>query len=153
MAAKGELHTPAINVNECWKPGGLNINDIFSTQDHVAGCIEKDGTATVFEGKGETLSETTNPELECILQSTEDSIPIDATQWTRMAELCKGVRLKKMAAKGELLTPAICVNECLKPKDTENSDLVYTTFHRDAALGTSLQQRGMLAQGGATTVS
>merc|ERR1712172_349071 len=51
----------------------------------------------------------------------KDSIQVDKTRYTRMAAKLKGVseetwagvmRLKEMAAKGELLFPAINVNDC-----------------------------------------
>merc|ERR1712232_441910 len=65
---------------------------------------------------------TTNAEFKCILQLLKDSIPADKTKYTRMAKACHGVseetttgvhRLKEMAAKGELLFPAINVNDCV----------------------------------------
>merc|ERR1712166_1350167 len=65
---------------------------------------------------------TTNAEFKCVLQLIKDSIPRDPTKWTRMAANCKGVseetttgvmRLKEMAAKGELLFPGINVNDCV----------------------------------------
>merc|ERR1711937_627612 len=69
---------------------------------------------------------TTNPEFKCVLQTVRDSIQNDATKWSRMAKVVKGVseetttgvhRLKEMASKGELLFPAINVNDCVtKPK-------------------------------------
>merc|ERR1712187_74377 len=64
-----------------------------------------------------------------ILQLIKDSIPLDATKWTRMAKKCKGVseetttgvnRLKEMAAKGELLFPAINVNDCVTKSKFDN---------------------------------
>ena len=65
MAGKGELHIPAINVNECLKPEGLNINHTFSTQDHAAAGITKDGTTTLFEVKGETLENIRSAPSSC----------------------------------------------------------------------------------------
>merc|ERR1712164_30133 len=69
---------------------------------------------------------TTNPEFKCVLQTIKDSIGVDPKKWTKMAAVVKGVseetttgvhRLKEMAAKGELLFPAINVNDCVtKPK-------------------------------------
>merc|ERR1712220_41686 len=65
---------------------------------------------------------TNNAEFKCILQLLKDSIPADPTKYTRMAAKCKGVseetttgvhRLKEMATKGELLFPAINVNDCV----------------------------------------
>merc|ERR1711865_634464 len=58
-----------------------------------------------------------------------DSIPLDKTKWTRMCAKCKGVseetttgvhRLKEMAAKGELLMPAINVNDCVTKSKFDN---------------------------------
>merc|ERR1712160_25133 len=68
-------------------------------------------------------------EFKCILQLLKDSIPTDATKYTRMAAKCKGVseetttgvhRLKEMAAKGELLFPAINVNDCVTKSKFDN---------------------------------
>merc|ERR1712127_1015952 len=72
---------------------------------------------------------TSNPEFKCVLQTIKDSIPLDPTKWTRMAANCKGVseetttgvhRLKEMAAKGELLFPAINVNDCVTKSKFDN---------------------------------
>merc|ERR1711935_1220230 len=72
---------------------------------------------------------TTNAEFKCVLQLIRDSIPLDPTKFTRMAAHCKGVseetttgvhRLKEMAAKGELLFPAINVNDCVTKSKFDN---------------------------------
>jgi adenosylhomocysteinase len=72
---------------------------------------------------------TTNAEFKCVLQIIRDSIPRDPTKWTRMSKQCKGVseetttgvhRLKEMAAKGELLFPAINVNDCVTKSKFDN---------------------------------
>merc|ERR1711988_816656 len=72
---------------------------------------------------------TTNPEFKCILQVLKDSIQVDKTKYTRMAKKCHGVseetttgvhRLKEMAAKGELLFPAINVNDCVTKSKFDN---------------------------------
>jgi len=72
---------------------------------------------------------TTNAEFKCILQLLKESIPADKTKYTRMATACKGVseetttgvmRLKEMAAKGELLFPAINVNDCVTKSKFDN---------------------------------
>merc|ERR1711985_159775 len=72
---------------------------------------------------------STNPEFKCVLQTIKDSIQRDATKWTRMSKFCKGVseetttgvhRLKEMAAKGELLFPAINVNDCVTKSKFDN---------------------------------
>merc|ERR1719395_28115 len=72
---------------------------------------------------------STNPEFKCVLQIVRDSIPLDATKYSRMAKACHGVseetttgvhRLKEMAAKGELLFPAINVNDCVTKSKFDN---------------------------------
>merc|ERR1712023_352452 len=72
---------------------------------------------------------TDNPEFKCVLQLLKDSIQADKTKYTRMAKQCKGVseetttgvhRLKEMAAKGELLFPAINVNDCVTKSKFDN---------------------------------
>merc|ERR1712118_278496 len=72
---------------------------------------------------------TTNAEFKCVLQLIRDSIPCDPTKWTRMAAKGKGVseetttgvhRLKEMAKKGELLMPAINVNDCVTKSKFDN---------------------------------
>jgi len=74
-------------------------------------------------------SSSSNPEFKCVLQTLKDSIQVDKTKWTRMAAQCKGVseetttgvhRLKEMAAKGELLFPAINVNDCVTKSKFDN---------------------------------
>merc|ERR550534_3024722 len=109
--------------------------NIFSTQDHA-------GDATLLIHKGKEYEEkfakdgslpdpnsTDNAEFKCILQLLRDSIPADKTKYTRMAAKCKGVseetttgvhRLKEMAAKGELLFPAINVNDCVTKSKFDN---------------------------------
>eukprot|EP00435_Cladocopium_sp_Y103_P036734 s683_g9.t1 len=72
---------------------------------------------------------TTNAEFKCVLQVLRDSIQADKTKYTRMAAKCKGVseetttgvhRLREMAAKGELLFPAINVNDCVTKSKFDN---------------------------------
>merc|ERR1711906_27140 len=72
---------------------------------------------------------TDNAEFKCILQLLKDSIPVDKTKYSRMASACHGVseetttgvmRLKEMAAKGELLFPAINVNDCVTKSKFDN---------------------------------
>merc|ERR1712054_503422 len=72
---------------------------------------------------------TDNPEFKCVLQTLRDSIQQDKTKFTRMAAACKGVseetttgvlRLKEMAGKGELLFPAINVNDCVTKSKFDN---------------------------------
>merc|ERR1719297_290385 len=72
---------------------------------------------------------TTNSEMKVILQLLKDSIPQDKTKYTRMAKNCRGVseetttgvhRLREMATKGELLFPAINVNDCVTKSKFDN---------------------------------
>jgi adenosylhomocysteinase len=104
--------------------------------------VDDGGDATLLIHKGKEFEEkyakdgslpdpnsTTNPEFKCILQLLKDSIPADKTKYTRMAKACKGVseetttgvhRLREMAAKGELLFPAINVNDCVTKSKFDN---------------------------------
>merc|ERR1712149_148090 len=104
--------------------------------------VDDGGDATLLIHKGKELEEkfakdgslpdpnsTTNPEFKCVLQFLKDSIQADKTKYTRMAAKCKGVseetttgvhRLKEMAAKGELLFPAINVNDCVTKSKFDN---------------------------------
>merc|ERR1712147_235583 len=70
-----------------------------------------------------------NAEFKCVLQVLRDSIQVDKTKYSRMAAKCKGVseetttgvhRLMEMAAKGELLFPAINVNDCVTKSKFDN---------------------------------
>merc|ERR1712127_365270 len=72
---------------------------------------------------------TDNAEFKCVLSVLRDSIQQDKTKYMRMAAQCKGVseetttgvhRLKEMAAKGELLFPAINVNDCVTKSKFDN---------------------------------
>merc|ERR1711985_180827 len=72
---------------------------------------------------------TTNAEFKIVLQTIRDSIPRDATKGTRTAKRREGEsgktttgahRLKEMAAKGELLFPAINVNDCVTKSKFDN---------------------------------
>merc|ERR1712151_1048821 len=104
--------------------------------------VDDGGDATLLIHKGKESEEkyakdgslpdpttTDNAELKVILQLLKDSIPQDKTKYTRMAAMCKGVseetttgvhRLKEMAAKGELLFPAINVNDCVTKSKFDN---------------------------------
>merc|ERR1712118_391299 len=104
--------------------------------------VDDVGDATLLIHKGKEYEEkyakdgslpdpnsTDNAEFKCILQLLRDSIPADKTKYTRMAAKCKGVseetttgvhRLKEMAAKGELLFPAINVNDCVTKSKFDN---------------------------------
>merc|ERR1712173_58879 len=72
---------------------------------------------------------TDNAEFKCILELLKASIQADKTKYTRMAAKCKGVseetttgvhRLREMASKGELLFPAINVNDCVTKSKFDN---------------------------------
>jgi len=104
--------------------------------------VDDGGDATLLIHKGKEFEEkfakdgslpdpssTDNPEFKCVLQVLRDSIQVDKTKYTRMAAKCQGVseetttgvhRLKEMAAKGELLFPAINVNDCVTKSKFDN---------------------------------
>merc|ERR1712161_74473 len=104
--------------------------------------VDDGGDATMLIHKGKEFEEkfakdgtlpdpasTTNPEFKCVLQVLRDSIQLDKTKYTRMAAKCHRVseetttgvhRLKEMAAKGELLFPAINVNDCVTKSKFDN---------------------------------
>merc|ERR1711933_398767 len=104
--------------------------------------VDDGGDATLLIHKGKEYEEkfakdgslpdpasTDNAEFKCILQLLKDSIQADKTKYTRMAKKCRGVseetttgvhRLKEMAAKGELLFPAINVNDCVTKSKFDN---------------------------------
>merc|ERR1711881_157609 len=104
--------------------------------------VDDGGDATLLIHKGKEYEEkfakdgslpdpnsTDNAEFKCILQLLRDSIQSDKTKYTRMAAHCKGVgeetttgvhRLKQMAANGELLFPAINVNDCVTKSKFDN---------------------------------
>jgi len=104
--------------------------------------VDDGGDATLLIHKGKEYEEkfakdgslpdpatTDNAEFKVILQLLKDSIPLDKTKYSRMAAKCKGVseetttgvhRLKEMANKGELLFPAINVNDCVTKSKFDN---------------------------------
>merc|ERR1712224_503187 len=72
---------------------------------------------------------TDNAELKCILELLKESIQVDKTKYTRMAAACHGVseetttgvhKLKEMVKRGELLMPAINVNDCVTKSKFDN---------------------------------
>merc|ERR1712072_230104 len=72
---------------------------------------------------------TDNAEFKVILEVLKESIQVDKTKYLRMAAKCKGIseetttgvhRLKEMAKKGELLMPAINVNDCVTKSKFDN---------------------------------
>merc|ERR1711871_1582335 len=104
--------------------------------------VDDGGDATLLIHKGKEFEEkfakdgslpdpnsTDNAEFKCILELLKNSIPADKTKYTRMAAKCHGVseetttgvhRLKEMADKGELLFPAINVNDCVTKSKFDN---------------------------------
>ena len=88
-------------------------------------------------------SSTGNTELECILERLKESIEVDRTKYSQMAAKCRGAsgeattgvhRLKQVAARTELLLPAINIgNGVTRPK----LDSVYGC--RLAALGAEVR--------------
>merc|ERR1712232_697843 len=104
--------------------------------------VDDGGDATLLIHKGKEFEEkfakdgclpdpnsTDNAEFKCILQLLKDSIQVDKTKYSRMAKKMGGVseetttgvhRLKEMAAKGELLFPAINVNDCVTKSKFDN---------------------------------
>jgi len=99
-----------------------------------------DATMLIHEGvKAEALfakdgtlpdpASTTNAEFKCVLNIIKNSIPKDGQKWTKIAKQVRGVseetttgvhRLKQMAEKGELLFPAINVNDCVTKSKFDN---------------------------------
>merc|ERR1711918_210235 len=84
--------------------------------------FEKDGTLPDPES-------TTNAEFKCVLNIIKNSLGKDPKKWTNIAKQVRGVseetttgvhRLKQMAAKGELLFPAINVNDCVTKSKFDN---------------------------------
>merc|ERR1711970_390734 len=72
---------------------------------------------------------TTNAEFKCVLALIRESIKKDPKKWTKMSKCVRGVseetttwvhRLKQMAEKGELLFPAINVNDCVTKSKFDN---------------------------------
>merc|ERR1711971_681433 len=113
-------------------PGADGPDQIVDDGGHATLLIHKGKEFEEKYAKDKSLPDpesTTNPEFKCILQLIKDSIPLDATKWSRMAKTCRGVseetttgvlRLKEMAKKGELLFPAINVNDCVTKSKFDN---------------------------------
>jgi adenosylhomocysteinase len=150
--------------------------NIFSTQDHAAAAIAKNGTAAVFAWKGESLEEywwcteqaliwpdgsgpdlivddggdatlfihqgvkleknpqllkkkIDNKEFKIIIDRLARSVKRDSGRWQKIAAKIKGVseetttgvhRLYQMQAAGELLFPAINVNDSVTKSKFDN---------------------------------
>merc|ERR1712224_955011 len=104
--------------------------------------VDDGGDATLLMHKGKEFEDkfeadgslpdpaaTDNAELKCILELLKESIQVDKRKYTRMAAKCRGIseetttgvhRLKEMAKKGELLMPAINVNDCVTKSKFDN---------------------------------
>ena len=162
--------------------------NIFSTQDHAAAAIARDGSAAVFAWKGESLEEywectlnavtwpadekgdgpdlivddggdvtllihegvkfeklgtppnpadTNNAELKCVYNIIARTMKSDPTKWQKCAARLVGVseetttgvhRLYNMASSGQLLFPAINVNDSV----TKSNLLVIDTRETQA---------------------
>merc|ERR1711972_615213 len=128
-----------IEMERLEKMEGIKVENIKPQVDQL---VDDGGDATLLIHKGKEYEEkfakdgslpdpasTDNAEFKCILQLLRDSIPADKTKYTRMAKKCRGVseetttgvhRLKEMAKKGELLFPAINVNDCVTKSKFDN---------------------------------
>jgi adenosylhomocysteinase len=100
--------------------------------------LDDGGDATLLVHKGVEYekagavpdpTEASNPELAIVLGLLQRSLKSDPSKWTRMAAHIKGVteetttgvkRLYKMAEKGELLFPAINVNDSVTKSKFDN---------------------------------
>ncbi len=150
--------------------------NIFSTQDHAAAAIAKEGLAPVFAWKAETLEEywwcteqaltwpdgtgpdlivddggdatmfvhqgvkiektptlldekSDNPEMQIIMNRLKASYQDNQTRWTKIGKAIQGVseetttgvsRLYQMQQSGELLFPAINVNDSVTKSKFDN---------------------------------
>jgi adenosylhomocysteinase len=84
-----------------------------------------------YEAKGEVPDPMSagNPELAIVLGLLQKTLKEDATKWTRMAKMIKGIteetttgvhRLHQMHHRGELLIPAINVNDSVTKSKFDN---------------------------------
>lgn len=133
-----------MNLTEYWRQTyncltWPNADGTTSGPDMI---VDDGGDATLLIHKGKEFEEkfaadgtlpdpatTDNPEFKCVLQLIRETIAVDPTKWSRMAANCHGVseetttgvhRLKEMAKKGELLFPAINVNDCVTKSKFDN---------------------------------
>ncbi|MBD3854880.1 MAG: adenosylhomocysteinase [Acidobacteria bacterium] len=112
--------------------------NIFSTQDHAAAAIAATGVP-VFAWKGETLEAEDDPsilteptddkELEIINRLVQETLGVTPRFWHDLVAEWKGVseetttgvhRLYQMADRGELLVPAINVNDSVTKSKFDN---------------------------------
>jgi adenosylhomocysteinase len=110
-----------------WPDGGLP-NMILDDGGDATLLLHK---GVEYERTGEVPDPTTasNPELAIVLGLLQRSLKTEPTKWTTMAKSVKGVteetttgvkRLYKMAEKGELLFPAINVNDSVTKSKFDN---------------------------------
>merc|ERR1711879_1097541 len=78
-------------------------------------------TAFAKDGSLPDLASTDNAEFKCVLGLIRDSLKINPKKWTAMADNWKGVSEETTTgAKGELLFPAINVNDCVTKSKFDN---------------------------------
>ena len=109
-------------------PDGKHSNMILDDGGDATLLVHK---GAEFERKGEVPDPTSasNPELAIVLGLLQRSLRTDPTKWSEMAKHIKGVteetttgvkRLYKMAKDGELLFPAINVNDSVTKSKFDN---------------------------------
>ena len=109
-------------------PDGRHSNMILDDGGDATLLVHK---GVEFERKGEVPDPTSasNPELAIVLGLLQRSLRTEPTKWTEMAKHIKGVteetttgvkRLYKMAKDGELLFPAINVNDSVTKSKFDN---------------------------------
>merc|ERR1719353_640147 len=108
--------------------------NIFSTQDHAAAGLVRAGMKfeTAYAKDKKALpdpSTTDNAEFKCVLATIKSSLGKNPTRFTDIVTRMVGVseetttgvhRLIQMADKGELLFPAINVNDCVTKSKFDN---------------------------------
>ncbi len=99
--------------------------------------VDDGGDATMLIHKGVEVEKdpsvaekpSDNKEFQCVLDRLSDSYMVDSTKWTKIAEKLKGVseetttgvhRLYQLAEAGELLFPAINVNDSVTKSKFDN---------------------------------
>ena len=113
-------------------PNGKGPQMIVDDGGDATMLIHEGVKAEALYAKDKTLPDpasTTNAEFKCVLNILKNSIPKDGQKWTKIAAQVRGVseetttgvhRLKQMAEKGELLFPAINVNDCVTKSKFDN---------------------------------
>merc|ERR1719161_2436217 len=113
-------------------PNGVGPKMIVDDGGDATMLIHEGVKAEAAFAKDGTLPDpnsTTNAEFKCVLNIIKNSIGKDPKKWTNIAKQVRGVseetttgvhRLKQMAAKGELLFPAINVTDCVTKSKFDN---------------------------------